>query len=255
MSSQPASQPAHLSQQLDKQLAATAYKKVMAGQEPTAQERSALGRFEKQQEEDRRWQYYASIPQKHWRQMSGRQTKVLHEQAERYGLPFGGATISLPDFVRAFHNFLAENARKLAEDDDDLLHGAGSSPALERYREERAQLARLDRLEREGQLVSRDSVRQGLAQIAGLLRTAGESLQRECGSEARLILDEALDDAGREIERLFGGELPCDDVSTGESACDEPSSDEGSCEEEPPSDDLTADEPAAPPPDDEEFAA
>lgn len=207
---QAGSQAANLSKQLDKQLAATAYKKVMAGKEPTALERAALARYEKQQEEQRRWQYYAAIPQKHWRQMSGRQTKVLNEQAQRYGLPFGGATINLPELVRALHDFLSANARKLADDDDDLLHSAGSSPALERYREERALLARLDRLEREGQLVRRDNVRQGLGQIAALLRTAGEALQRECGPEARQILDEALDDAAREIRRLFGSEPASD---------------------------------------------
>jgi hypothetical protein len=217
-----ATQAANLSTQLDKQLAATAYKKVMAGEEPTAQERAALGRYERQQEEQRRWTYYAAIPQKHWRQMSGRQTKVLNEQAQRYGLPFGGPTINLPEVVRALHDFLAVNARKLADDDDDLLHAEGSSPALERYREERAQIARLDRLEREGQLVPRDSVRQGLGQIAALLRAAGESLQRECGPEARQILDEALDDARREIERQFGPEpLAADTGTTDEPAAEE----------------------------------
>ncbi len=69
--------------------------------------------------------------------MSGRQTKVINEQAERYGIPFGGATINLPTVVRALHDFLADNAVKLARDDDPLMQGVGS-PALERYREERA---------------------------------------------------------------------------------------------------------------------
>lgn len=205
-SAQKSQEKTPLSQQLDKEAAARAYRKVMQGEQPTARDRAALARYEKQQEEQRRWQYYASIPQKHWRQMSGRQTKVLSEQAQRYGLPFGGRTISLPDVVRALHDFLAANARKLADDEDDLLHSETASPALERYREERALLARLDRLEREGQLVPRDSVREGLGQVAALLRAAGESLQRECGPEAVRILDEALDDAGRKIARLFGAE-------------------------------------------------
>ena len=194
-----------LSKQLDKEMAAQAYRKVMAGQQPTSREQAALGRYEKQQEEQRRWQYYAAIPQKHWREMSGRQTKVLNEQADRYGIPFGGRTICLPDVVRALHDFLATNARKLAaDDDDDLMHSDAVSPALERYREERAQLARLDRLEREGRLVPRDGVREGLGQIAALLRSAGETLQREYGTDALEILNEALEDAQREIDRLFG---------------------------------------------------
>jgi hypothetical protein len=175
----------------------------MNKQELTAQERAALKRHEKEKEERLRWQFYGSIPQKHWKQMSGRQAKVLIEQAERYGLPFGGPTVSLPALARALHDFLADNATKLAQDDDPLLQGGGS-PALERYREERAALARLDRLEREGSLIPRDTARAALARIAAILRGAGDALGRQFGSAATDLLYEALDDAGREIERSFG---------------------------------------------------
>jgi hypothetical protein len=189
---------------LDRKLAAEAYKKVLAGQELTVREQTALKRFEKEKEERLRWQYYASIPQRHWREMSGRQAKVINEQALRYGIPFGGAMISLPTVVRSLHDFLADNAQKLAREDDELMQGSGS-PALERYREERALMARLDRLEREGQLLPRDEVRVALGRIAAIVRGAGDTLQRQFGQAAADILLEALDDAGREIERSFQG--------------------------------------------------
>lgn len=191
-----------LSQQLDRELASRAYRKVMAGETPTAQEQAALKRFEKEQEEARRWQYYESIPQKHWRQMSGRQTKVLHDQAERYGIPFGGRTIHLPKVIRAIHDFLATNARRLLTEEDELLYSSSSSPALERYREERAKLARLDRLEREGTLIPQDEVRQGLSQIVHILRMAAETLRSQCGPEALEILNDALDAATETISRM-----------------------------------------------------
>ncbi|MEX2025661.1 MAG: hypothetical protein WEH44_00145 [Pirellulaceae bacterium] len=189
----------------DKDLVARAYRKVMERKELTKQETTALKRHEKEKEERLRWQYYGSIPQKHWRAMSGRQTKVINEQALRYGIPFGGATINLPNVVRAFHDFLADNAVKLARDDDPLMQGIGS-PALERYREERALIARLDRLERERQLMPRDEVRDSLGRVAAILRGAGDSLQRRFGNEAVDILHEALADAEREIKRTFGTE-------------------------------------------------
>src|SRR5439155_17515646 len=135
-------------------------------------EREALKRHEKEQEEKRRWQYYRSIPQKHCREMSGRQAKVLIEQAECYGIPFGGATVDLPKVVRALHDFLADNAVKLAREEDPLMQGGGSL-ALERYREERAALARLDRLEREKELLPREAARQTLGQVAAIVREAG----------------------------------------------------------------------------------
>lgn len=194
--------------QVDSGLVARAYRKVMDREELTQAEREALKRHEKQKEERLRWQYYGSIPQKHWRQMSGRQTKVINEQATRYGIPFGGAKINLPDVVKSLHDFLAENAQRLAREDDELLQG-GSSPALERYREERALLARLDRLERERRLLPRDEVREALGRIAAILRGAGDALSREFGAAAAEVLREALDDAQREIASSLGETEEC----------------------------------------------
>lgn len=158
----------------DADLVARAYRKAMDRQELTAAERTALKRHEKDKEERLRWQYYGSIPQIHWRKMSGRQAKILQEQAERYGIPFGGATVNLPAAAKSLHNFLAENAYKLARDDDPLMQGGGS-PALEAYRQERAAMARMDRLECEGHLVPRDLAREALGRVAATLRGAGDA--------------------------------------------------------------------------------
>ena len=188
---------------VDRQLVASAYTKVMRGETPTTREQNALTKFEKQREEKLRWTYYATIPKKHWRKMSGRQNKVIDEQAQRYGLPFGGRVVDLPAVVRALHDFLAENARRLTRDEEMLTTGP-MSPALERYREERAAIARLDRLEREGVLLAREDVHTGLMMIAGILRSAGETLRRGFGPEAAAIIEEALDDAEVEIRQQFG---------------------------------------------------
>lgn len=184
-----------------------AVQKVVAGKQDdlTGEEKDVLRRHEKAKEERLRWQYYRSIPQKHWREMSGRQTKVLNEQAVRHGIPFGGATIDLSAVVKALHDFLAENKHKLARDDDDLMSGPGS-PALERYREERAALARLVRLEREGELLPRDLVRQSLSKTAAIIRLAGETLQKQFGEAAAEVLYEAIGDAEAEIDRFFTAE-------------------------------------------------
>ncbi|KAA5541897.1 hypothetical protein FYK55_17015 [Roseiconus nitratireducens] len=195
--------PEDAAARVDRDLIARAYKKLVNKEDLTKPERAALKRHEREKEEHLRWQHYKAIPQKHWRKMSGRQTKVLNEQAARYGIPFGGAHINLPNVVRALHDFLAENAYKLARDEDDLMQGAGS-PALERYREERAAIAKLDRLQREQQLLPRDEVREALGRVAAILRGAGDSLQRQFGSAAVDALYEALDDAELELDRFFG---------------------------------------------------
>jgi len=85
---------------------------------------------------------------------------------------------------------------------DPLLAGT-DSPALEAYRRERAILARLDRLEREGELLPRDAVHDMLSRLAELLRDAGATFQREFGREAHAVLEEVLDGFEREIELGF----------------------------------------------------
>ena len=209
MTTQPTA--ASAASQVDADLVKSAYRKVMNGEEMTNEERRALKRHEAEKEERLRWKYYDTIPQKHWREMSGRQTKVLNEQAARYGIPFGGAAISLPNVVKALHDFLADNAQKLARDDDPDMQGSGS-PALERYREERAAMARLDRLAREGELLPRDEVREALGRIASIIRSVGDMLQRQHGNAALEILTEALDDAQRELDRCFGPQEDVPDV-------------------------------------------
>jgi len=92
-----------------------------------------------------------------------------------------------------------------ATDGDPLLAG-GSTPALERYRLARAKIEEL-KLERElGRWIERSVIHQGLAGIAAKIRAAGERLQKRFGPEAQNIIDEALDEAAREIEAFVGAE-------------------------------------------------
>ena len=60
-------------------------------------------------------------------------------------------------------------------------------------------------------------VQEGLGRIAALLRGMGEVLQKTYGPDALRLLDETLDDAEREMERLFGsGVQGADSDETGE---------------------------------------
>lgn len=199
-----------VSSRIDKALVAAALSKHKRGITPSTREQLALRKWEEAHEETKRWQYYRTVPQKHWREMSGRQAKVLNEQAVLYGLPFGTAVIDLPVVVRAWHDFLARNAKKLsALDCDDPLLAGENSPALERYRDERAKLAKMDRLERERTLLPRDEIHEMLGRVAGIIRGAGDGLQRQYGSEAHALLDEAMDDAVKEIESYFAERNNC----------------------------------------------
>lgn len=181
-----------------------AYGKLLRHEELTRDEQAALRRFEQEREERLRWQHYRSIPKKHWRQMSGRQAKVINEQAARYKLPLGGPTINLEEFVVAFHDFLSQNAQRLAQVDDACLRSAQSSPALEKYREERARLAELDRLERERVLMPRELTRSLHYRLAMLIRRCIERLELNYGRDAAQLVLDMLDDYERELDDALG---------------------------------------------------
>jgi len=195
----------------DRELAARALRKRRAGHKPTRQESAALRRIEKAEEERRRWEYYATIPKGHYNQLSGRPTKVLNEQAERYGIPIGGKTVNLGEVLFWLHDFLKKNRNKLATTEGEDPMSGEISPALERWREEKYLLARLERLERENKLLPRDLVHDGLALMATILRRLGENMQKHHGSDAHQLVDEALDDWERQVSALFPADDCCGD--------------------------------------------
>lgn len=150
------------------------------------------------------------IPKKVWCAWSGRQHKVLDEQAERYGIPLAGATIDLAAVAMWIHDLLAIHGRRIrAGDAAAEIWDEGEeprSPALERKREVEYQLRLRDLAERDGELVSREKTRQGLAAGAGVFKQFADTLQRQYGADALDLWNDALADWERAIEQLFGGE-------------------------------------------------
>ena len=189
----------------DKRLAMAALEKQRRGQQPTREEAAALRRYEKELEGQRRQEHYQAVPKKDWRIWSGRQDKVILEQADRYGFPMlRGAAIDLPAFVKRFHDFLAENARKLtgADDDDPSLAGV-ASPALEKKRQLDCQRLELQLQREQGLWIQRRLVHEGHNRLGGILRVAGEALLRQFGPTAQKIINDALNNCERETDRLL----------------------------------------------------
>ena len=152
-----------------------------------------------------RWRCYESIPQKDWIEMSGRQAKVLNEQAERYGLPFGSAVIHLPRLVRALHDFLAIHARRLARylpAESENAEQGEEADNMELYRGERYLRERLKRMAEERALLPRLEVHEAFAQCASILRSAGDILQRQFGRDAHQVLEEAISECERRMTSL-----------------------------------------------------
>lgn len=192
------------SEQVERELAASALKKRQAGDTPTSRELTALRKIEKEREEKARWEYYASIPKKHWVEMSGRQPKVINEQATRYKIPFDGRTINLPDVIRALHDFLATHGRRiLTADEDGQLMAGGDSPELENLRRVKRQIAEHQYEEMRREVVSVAAFRSFHDDLAELLRNFGEDLQRVAGDVSTQLFERTLESADRLTEDFF----------------------------------------------------
>ena len=90
--------------------------------------------------------------------------------------------------------------------EDRLMVEGSDSPALERYRDERARMARMDRLDREGGLIPRAEVRTILARQAALFRRFGEKLEVQFGKPAADLYQEFMIDMIREILPFLGSD-------------------------------------------------
>jgi len=196
----PQAQTTSAAEQIDNQLAKKALQTRNQGGTPTRDQLAALRRVEKRREENDRWSYYRSIPQKHWRQMSGKHARQIIDQATRYGLPFGGAAIDLTAVVPALHRFLADNAAALSSDDG--LLGGPDTPSLERLRLAQAEKVEMQNAATRRQLLPSSEVFQVFDLVANRLRRASEELTADYGAEAYKLLADAVDDC-REMLDTF----------------------------------------------------
>lgn len=188
--------PSHAEQEQIERRAAECLRKQKSGQKPSKSEEAALRVLRGQREEAERWQHYATIPKKHYVQMSGRQHKILDEQASRYGIPIRGETIDLGRVLIWLHDFLAENGPLLLRTvgTDQLLSGElQDSPALEKLREVTFRLKELEYEQKKGNLIPREEIHQFFSQFANRIRSAGDQLQRKFGADALEILNAAID--------------------------------------------------------------
>lgn len=184
-------------EQIDQQMVLRAQEKQRRGETPTRDERTALRRWEKLEEERLRWIYYGTIPKKHWRQMSGRQNQVISDQAERYGIPLDGATIDLTAVAAWLHDFLAANSHALNA-------STARADELERVRRAQAEKYELENQVRRGELRHLDDVRRTFEFVGQVFRKASTELRQAFGDGAYRILESAVEDARKIIQKFEG---------------------------------------------------
>lgn len=183
-----------------RKLAAEALRKQKEGKTPSVREEAALRKVRASQENAVFERLVREVPKETYKRWTGRQSKVLLEQADRYGLPLGEKKINVPELCRAIHDFLAKNKFRFV-DDDPLMAGA-QSPALEEYRRVKTKQEELKLAQMRADLVDRHVVRDCLGHLANQLRVAGDRAEQLFGPNGRDLLTQVLDGVEQEIAKL-----------------------------------------------------
>lgn len=112
-----------------------------------------------------------------------------------------------PQAVRAICDSLVaeERGRLQMANDDALLLGGDeeNSPALERLRLAKAQIAELELAEKRGHLIRPHLATTALAVVAAKIRRLGASLAKKHGRKVADQVERVLDDCEREMEKTF----------------------------------------------------
>ena len=138
--------------------------------------------------------YIKNFPKREWVRLSGRQYKVLNEQGERYGLScLTEPDIDLTVLPRQLHDLLTKIAKKWDDLDTEEGLDGPASPWLEKYREQRAKQERLKLQQMRGELLPVDFVTEFWQRACAQIRAAGFKLEKKFGEEAKLMIDEAID--------------------------------------------------------------
>lgn len=186
-----------------------ALRKRAAGGPLSATESNLIARWEREQTEARGLQWIRAIPKGRWREWSGRQTKILHNHADLYGVPVRDKTVNLRVVVRWLHDWLSANANELQA---LQLHGAeGKTGTLrgEKLEQQIILLKQQNRLleqelaEKLGRVIPAEKMHRILTNAAKPLRAAGDRLYKRFGPEAGDILNQALGDFGNNLTQLI----------------------------------------------------
>ncbi len=154
-----------------------------------------------------------------WCRWSGRQHKVVNEQAKRYDAPIGGPTIDVAELAQWLHDFLAENALRLRDGGDSEISQTELDRAKLRQSTARADALELANEVRRGELVPREHVRRGFEVIAAQFRELGDKLGRQLSKKpadkAHQLLESTWSEVATALQRYFDVELENDPTDLG----------------------------------------
>lgn len=185
---------------VDTVAALTAKLKQAKGGDLTKSEISLVKKYDEITAESNREDAFLNLPKGIYCKLSGRQQKVIDEQAVRYGLAIDGSKIDLYQVLKKFHDILAEWGPTINE-----LQGAEGSLRTEKLRreiellEKRSRLIEIDIKNKQDEFIDRNTLRVRMEWLANKLRTVSERLGKRFGADAQVLLNHALSQIEEEL--------------------------------------------------------
>jgi ABC-type phosphate transport system auxiliary subunit len=167
------------------------------GEALSGPQRADLAWYRKSESERIVEEALADLPKKIYCKLSGRQVKVINEQAERYGLPIGESTVDMYAAVEAFHDFLADNARSFGEDDDLRAEKIRKEIAV---LERRAKILDGEIKQQKSLYIEKSDLHRRLTWLVGKLNNLGERIGKIGGADCQIAVNEFLEEMATEIE-------------------------------------------------------
>jgi hypothetical protein len=184
----------HSVKENDFELAAAAIARERSGSVPTSPQAAARARVEAWYEKKAIDKLVANFPRAKFWELIKTTPQKAYGISKRYKLPLAAdEPINLGDVFEWLFNILKSGEWVQAEEND----------ALERCRETKAELLKIELATKQGQLVSAEHVRGIHAIIAQILRRCGETLERRHGEDAAEALREALGDAQAHVNEFL----------------------------------------------------
>ncbi len=146
--------------------------------------------------------YELPIPVRRWTTWARQPRQTVVDRSELLGLPVKGG-ISLPEFVAALYRLIDEQIDALTGSGKAVSEAEPKSPFLELGRRETWRLRRLERIRKEGQVVSVSFMRDAMHLVTSILRKAGSRIHDQFGERAYEVLDEALDAVDKAVKDMF----------------------------------------------------
>ena len=107
------------------------------------------------------------------------------------------------DLSNALEEYQKGLGRGLTADELSKFNAVRRGLERDELKDSQRKLIDLKIQEREGTLVHRDDLRDGLNKIVSRLRSLADRLQKRFGKDAARMFDEALDGCQEEVDRMF----------------------------------------------------